>query len=361
MKLFKKNQIIIYVIALMLVAAGYLNYTTTNDMNSLIQTSSREEEITEMANIGDATKGIVIKDINENEWVWVEVPKTIYANSIYLTGTTTPTSNTDYTNIEKIMQNYAKDYRNNNYKDEWYSEAQHGFASAEAYNTAKNNMLKSVYDNGGFWIGRYEAGNANATASNKTIASARDDAYIAANPAVIKADQIPYNYVTCKRAQTLSKSLATGGKTSSLMFGIQWDLTCRFLKEKTDLTLADIKTDSKSWGNYSNTTINLAKGKYNTNPGSSSSTWTAVTAGTKNGEMLLTTGASEDTNKMNIYDFAGNEYELTLEQYTSDSSIPCACRGGSCYGDGSYDPASGRGVSSTSDSYAHIGFRPALY
>mgnify|MGYP002562980690 CR=1 FL=1 len=54
MKLFKKNQIIIYVIALMLVTAGYLNYTTTNDMNSIMQTSSREEEITEMANIGDA-------------------------------------------------------------------------------------------------------------------------------------------------------------------------------------------------------------------------------------------------------------------------------------------------------------------
>ena len=51
MKLFKKNQIIIYVIALMLVTAGYLNYTTTNDMNSIMQTSSREEEITEMANI----------------------------------------------------------------------------------------------------------------------------------------------------------------------------------------------------------------------------------------------------------------------------------------------------------------------
>lgn len=53
MKLFKKNQIIIYVIALMLVTAGYLNYTTTNDMNSIMQTSSREE-LTEMANIGDA-------------------------------------------------------------------------------------------------------------------------------------------------------------------------------------------------------------------------------------------------------------------------------------------------------------------
>ena len=310
---------------------------------------------------GDATKGIVMKDSKDNEWVWVEVPKTIYTNSTYLTGATTPTSNTDYTNIEKIMQNYASDYRNSSYKDEWYSEAQHGFASAEEYNTAKNNMLKSVYDNGGFWIGRYEAGNANATVNNETIASAREDAYIAANPAVIKADQIPYNFITNKQAQTLSKSLATGGKTSSLMFGIQWDLTFKFLEEKTDLTLADIKTDSKSWGNYYGSTINLSKGKYNTSPDSSSSTWKAVTAGAKNGEMLLTTGASEDTNKMNIYDFAGNEWEWTLEQYTSRSSIPCTIRGGCYYNSGSSHPASYHEVRSTSNSYYIIGFRPALY
>ena len=310
---------------------------------------------------GDATKGIVMKDSNENEWVWVEVPKTIYTNSAYQTGATTPTSNTDYTNIEKIMQNYASSYRNTNFKDEWYSEAQHGFTSAEAYNTAKNNMLKSVYDNGGFWIGRYEAGNANATKNNTTIERARDDAYIVANPAVIKADQIPYNYITNKQAQTLSTSLATGGKTSSLMFGIQWDLTCKFLEEKTSLTTTDITSISTSWGNYYDSTINLSKGKYYTDSSSSSSTWTAVTAGAKNGTMLLTTGASEDTNKMNIYDFAGNEYEWTLEQYTSDNGSPCALRGGSYNFRGHSTPASDHYDYGTSSSKDIIGFRPALY
>ena len=54
MKMFKKNQVVIYVIALMLVVAGYLNYTTTNDLNTTIQTSSTEEELAKMANIGDA-------------------------------------------------------------------------------------------------------------------------------------------------------------------------------------------------------------------------------------------------------------------------------------------------------------------
>lgn len=54
MKLFKKNQVIIYVIALMLVTAGYLNYTSNDNLKSAIQTSSSEEELAEMANIGDA-------------------------------------------------------------------------------------------------------------------------------------------------------------------------------------------------------------------------------------------------------------------------------------------------------------------
>lgn len=54
MKLLKKNQVIIYVIALMLVVAGYLNYTTTENTNNVIPTSGSEEELGQMANIGDA-------------------------------------------------------------------------------------------------------------------------------------------------------------------------------------------------------------------------------------------------------------------------------------------------------------------
>lgn len=54
MKLFKKNQVIIYVIALMLVVAGYLNFTANGDLQSAVQTASSEEELYKMANIGDA-------------------------------------------------------------------------------------------------------------------------------------------------------------------------------------------------------------------------------------------------------------------------------------------------------------------
>lgn len=52
MKIIKKNQIIIFVIALMLITAGYLNYTT-GDGGDLIPTSSLLDS-EEVAGIGDA-------------------------------------------------------------------------------------------------------------------------------------------------------------------------------------------------------------------------------------------------------------------------------------------------------------------
>lgn len=52
MKNLKKNQVIIFVIALMLVSAGYLNYTA-NNKNNTIETSSELNSI-EYSGIGDA-------------------------------------------------------------------------------------------------------------------------------------------------------------------------------------------------------------------------------------------------------------------------------------------------------------------
>ena len=56
MKIFKKNQIIIYVIVLMLMTAGYLNFTTKQ--KDALQTSSENEEIvndeSKVSGIGDA-------------------------------------------------------------------------------------------------------------------------------------------------------------------------------------------------------------------------------------------------------------------------------------------------------------------
>ncbi|MCI8761041.1 MAG: SpoIIIAH-like family protein [Clostridia bacterium] len=57
MKLFKKNQVIIYVIVLMLMTAGYLNYTTNAEKQASVETAIQMEASDDMqlAGIGDAT------------------------------------------------------------------------------------------------------------------------------------------------------------------------------------------------------------------------------------------------------------------------------------------------------------------
>lgn len=71
MKLFKKNQVVIYVIALMLVVAGYLNFTANGELKSAVQTASSEEELDKMANIGDAqlvsSNVVSEEDFNQKE------------------------------------------------------------------------------------------------------------------------------------------------------------------------------------------------------------------------------------------------------------------------------------------------------
>ena len=58
----------------------------------------------------DANNGIVIKDSNNNEWVWIEVPKTkVFAGlTINITGTLT---NQNYTDIKNKLIAYAGVYR----------------------------------------------------------------------------------------------------------------------------------------------------------------------------------------------------------------------------------------------------------
>lgn len=70
MKNLKKSEIIIYVVALMLVTAGYFNYTA-NDSNNLVETYSedvQELENTSNAGVGDAVlvSNNEVEDNNEN-------------------------------------------------------------------------------------------------------------------------------------------------------------------------------------------------------------------------------------------------------------------------------------------------------
>lgn len=111
MKFVKKNQVIIYVIALMLVVAGYLNFTSTNDLSTAVQISSSEEELAKSGNIGDAQL-VSSNVIDENS------------------------SSNEILNENKIQEKSAKSNENNNQKD---------IKSDKENDKNTNNVLNSDY------------------------------------------------------------------------------------------------------------------------------------------------------------------------------------------------------------------------
>ena len=287
-------------------------------------------------------KGIVIKDKNGNEWAWVEVPKEIF---------TTATSNTEYEKIENDMRVYVSS--TSHYTDTWII----GIGiTEEKYNELKNKMLKNVYTNGGFWISRYEIGTDVARSSPSAVL---------ANPES-KQDSFVYNYVTQAQAQSLASQMSPDNSLEgSLMFGIQWDLMVQYIEIKGGKSQAEIRTNSTTWGNYNNATFSIERGKYSTNPDSSSVSYTEV-----NGEyikqsginVLLTTGASERNKVLNIYDIAGNIRAWTLESFRSSSRT---IRGGDFTSNGSSAATVRSGLSGSASTSASIsnytvGFRVTL-
>ena len=296
--------------------------------------------------------GLTIQDSTGNQYVWVEVPKTV---EVYPTAglEITEFTEAEYTAIETDLHTYTNDYRDGtDYKDEYYSDALTGLTSAQ-YTELKQKMLKSVYQNGGFYIGKYETGTETARTSGSSSTAPTDTP-------VIKQNVYPYNNVTCSQAQTLASNMEHGDRTISLLFGVQWDLTLKYLETK-GTSQADLKEDSTSWGNYSNNAWNITNEnlKYSSNYGNS---WTTATEKSKTSseQILLSTGAAETFSKMGIYDLAGNVEEWTLE-YTSDTKYPCAVRGGLYLGFSSSFPASSRSGYITNGYDRRVGARVALY
>ncbi len=324
--------------------------------------------------------GLVVKDKQGNEYVWVEVPTNIYDNEAYNKETTAgdkkPASKEETEKIEYCLKKYARAYRADGYADEYIEDSIPGwFAGKTAYDNAKKTMLASVYENGGFYVGRYEAGISEFRPSNKNEPTEVPSS---------KQNMIPYTNITRTEAKKLAEKVNSGGYTSSLMFGIQWDLMLAFMQNKGGVDESTLTTDSTNIGNYRNNkwSITNDKAKYYAD-----GTWNngSYTKG-EEGAVLLTTGASDSFAKMNIYDVAGNVFEWTLEcklqevsskgvklaslintqispirMAETTASYPCVLRGGFCSDGGTDCPASIRGYGEVDVSNGVFGFRVTIY
>ena len=329
---------------------------------------------------GTIDTGLVIRDASGNEYVWVVVPRTTAVYATTGLGKTTFTD-ADYRSIETDLKNYTSTYgTTDDFSDTWYADTNNeGWLTEAEYKTLKNDMLKSVYENGGFYVGRYEAGIAENRTSNTDKNS--DGKYtIEGMPTpVTKADAYPYTWVTRTQAQNLASNVNSGTKTSSLMFGVQWDLVLAFMHNKGNIADSTLTSNSTTIGNYINSTFDLNRGKY-AQYGQLGNEWknfdsalgSIVVSNETTGKMkkteqssdsnsiLITTGGTEQSKVMNIYDIAGNVWEWTLEK-TSITINPCAYRGGSYSYAGSNGPAAYRNYTSTDGSYDSVGFRVSLF
>ena len=317
--------------------------------------------------------GLVITDGNGNEYVWVEVPKTTEVYKI--TGLNIKDFDNNYENIEKDLHNYTETYRKNmGKKDSYYEDndnKEDWFDSESQYEEYYHRMLESVYQNGGFWVGRYEVG---IDSDKEKIRYYGDDYYTkheATQKPVIKANCYPYNWVRRSQAQVLARSMSTNDYSCSLMYGVQWDLMLKYIEEKSvkketgnkDNVRSEIQlklcSDSTTIGNYNNSQfiitnikvkdasvygLKLEKYPYEKN---SSNT------------ILLTTGASDNFSYCNIYDIAGNVWEWTLENFDGEK-MHCTYNGGDYNVSGKKAPANCRNENNSNFS-SNIGFRVFLY
>ena len=161
-----------------------------------------------------------------------------------------------------------------------------------------NNMIESVEKYGGFYIGRYETGDLK-----------QEEAVVRKGNTDIGSQTWYTMYEKCKDLRGNNLNVKTG-----MIWGNQWDRTMMWLIESGAKSKEEVIDDSRSWGNYSNSTGEAANGH-----------------GTRR-----STGYNEAWKANNIYDLAGNVYDWTMEAYYTDYRV---LRGGGYLNDGDSSPA----------------------
>ena len=279
--------------------------------------------------------GLVIYDIPENEIEnvkWDGTEKTKYNQFVWIPVAVNKATDTETSIASFYRSEWADNARTLSTYFYFYTEP-YSYDKTNDYDTSTGiksqieNLTKSIYKYGGFYIGRYEAG----SKTERTSASKTE-----VTPIGIKQDMYPYNYVKWGDSMSsigdvgavaLSNSLYNStkpnyGATSMLCTGACWDSMLDFIKNTKNVT------SSADWGNYSDAEFDITRGKYaeyaNGTLGSFTpvdGTYTKKLYSVSKKDILLTTGASEKNSAKNIYDVAGNCYEWTTESDSSDSRV----------------------------------------
>ena len=273
----------------------------------------------------DVTKGIIIEDVSAgdsntqgSQFVWIPV------------GDVITDSNGSTTTITLGRYDFNSDGSTTTVSSSFTEDTAESHNSSYGNAIAKdiNDFIEKANSSRGYYIGRYEAGDATATSSART--SSTSDT----NPIVSKAGVYPYNYITQPQASSLCQGMYSSSNfESDLINSYAWDTAIVFIQEFS----GDTDYSSQAGRNTSR-------------------------AVQKCGESILAYNLDEgdlaQDVRCNIYDMAGS----TMEWITETSSItsdPCVSRGGNYYGTTYY--TSYRISYGTTDSSTYYSARPTLY
>ena len=247
---------------------------------------------------GTKYTGLVIQDSKGNEFVWVPATESTYVKDTSFPGPSTPTG-------EGTLPNGITD------------------------------EIADVVKYGGFYIGRYEAG---VPENQTTIDGKSSDTSNVEGIPVSKKDAVVWTEISYINAKKNAENMIVNEYVQTgLLTGKAWDTTCHWIEDSLSSINAKASLkDSRYYGNYDN------------------SLSPANVSGYRKKQVA---GYSDKWMVKNIYDLAGNVWELTSEA----SSSGFIRRGGCGGNDGSSVPVSYRYLSNASFTYNDIGFRVRLY
>ena len=198
--------------------------------------------------------------------------------------------------------------------------------SDETELNAYQEMIRSVAQYGGFYMGRYEASKgADGLPASRRVTSGE--------PGQIWVRFSPQDTVAACEALYAQNDTVQG----FFPWGINWDTTLQWLIDSGCKAKEEVTSDSTGWGNYSDDTFSA-------------------------GATGIYTGAWEEAKANNIYDLAGNNWEWTQERYGSNYVMRGGgynLMGGAC--PGSRYPAALRDPLPGNNHHPNVTFRVALY
>ena len=269
-----------------------INVTSKEDITSIILTDPYGDEILTETNKGTSYSNPNVSPTINGPYVLkvstATEEKTIIlgVHSLYAIDTFADWQTTDeyakaqgYDTFEELLEDWG------------YSSEEEFLMDGSFMNdySETENYADSVNENGGFYIGRYEA-----SYYDEKVASKKSENTNRANSSDTLENGMLWNYVSQEDALRETKNMYTG--MSTLLTGAAWDRTLGWLYETGERSASEIAIDSTSWGNYSNDEFSNTTG-------------------------LINTGEYDETEKNHIYDLAGNLREWTTEAYNTSRRV----------------------------------------